>query len=185
MKRLTKVLLAILLFIIAAVLMLYLFNYEYILKGLKTTYLNGHTTAFIGDYTEFDNREIEAGKPQPWPLHSHYNETKATPGLNEINKELHTVAFLIIKNDSIWYENYAEDYGPDSKTNSFSMAKSIVAALLGKAIKDGYIKSLEQPVADFYPQFDERLTVGDLASMSSGLNWDESYYNPFSMTALL
>lgn len=183
MKRLTKVLLAILLFIIAAVLMLYLFNYEYILKGLKTTYLNGHTTAFIGDYTEFDNREIEAGKPQPWPLHSHYNETKATPGLNEINKELHTVAFLIIKNDSIWYENYAEDYGPDSKTNSFSMAKSIVAALLGKAIKDGYIKSLEQPVADFYPQFDERLTVGDLASMSSGLNWDESYYNPFSMTA--
>lgn len=183
MKTLKKVLLGILLFLLTAVILLYIFDYDYVLKGFKTTYLNGHTTAYIGDYTEFDNREIDAGKPQPWPLHSHYNETDATPGLNDINKELNTVAFLIIKNDSIWYENYAEDYGPDSKTNSFSMAKSIVSALLGKAISDGYIKDLDQPVADFYPQFDPRLTVGDLSSMSSGLNWDESYYNPFSMTA--
>lgn len=183
MKTLKKVLLGILLFLLTAVILLYIFDYDYVLKGFKTTYLNGHTTAYIGDYTEFDNREIDAGKPQPWPLHSHYNETDATPGLNDINKELNTVAFLIIKNDSIWYENYAEDYGPDSKTNSFSMAKSIVSALLGKAISDGYIKDLDQPVADFYPQFDPRLMVGDLSSMSSGLNWDESYYNPFSMTA--
>lgn len=93
-----------------------------------------------------------------------------------------TVAFLIIKNDSIWYEYYAQSYGKDSRTNSFSMAKSVVAAMLGKAIFEGKIKSLEQPVADFFPQFDKRLTVGDLASMASGLNWDESYYNPFSMT---
>lgn len=94
-----------------------------------------------------------------------------------------TVAFLIIRNDSIWYEDYAEDYRPDSETNSFSMAKSIVSALLGKAIRDGHIDSIEQPVADFYPQFDPRLEVGDLASMASGLNWEENYYSPFSMTA--
>ena len=59
--------------------------------------------------------------------------------------ELGTVAFLVINNDSIWYEKYLEDsekkYGPTSKTNSFSMAKSITSALLGKAIQDGYIKS--------------------------------------------
>src|SRR5690606_22081684 len=73
--------------------------------------------------------------------------------------------------------------GPDSRTNSFSMAKSVVAALLGKAMADGHIQGLEQPVADFFPQFDKRLTVGDLASMASGLNWDEDYYSPFSMTA--
>jgi len=54
--------------------------------------------------------------------------------------------------------------------------------MLGKAILEGKIKGLDQPVADFFPQFDPELTVGDLASMSSGLNWDESYYNPFSMT---
>jgi CubicO group peptidase (beta-lactamase class C family) len=63
------------------------------------------------------------------------------------------------------------------------MAKSVTSALLGKAINDGFIKSLDQPVADFYPQFDKRLSVGDLSSMASGLNWDEDYYNPFGMTA--
>ena len=59
--------------------------------------------------------------------------------------------------------------------------------LLGKAIQEGKIKSLEQPVSDFFPEFKDyngtALTVGDLASMSSGLDWDESYYNPFSQTA--
>jgi CubicO group peptidase (beta-lactamase class C family) len=89
---------------------------------------------------------------------------------------------LIIRNDSIWYEDYSEEYGPHSLTNSFSMAKSLVAALLGKAIFDGHIKSLDQPVADFFPQFDERLKLRHLVSMSSGLNWKEDYYNPFSMT---
>ena len=64
------------------------------------------------------------------------------------------------------------------------MAKSITSALLGKAIMDGYIKSLDQPVSDFYPQFkDSKTTVGDLSSMSSGLDWVESYTSPFSITA--
>ncbi len=94
-----------------------------------------------------------------------------------------TIAFLVIKNDSIWHENYAENYGRESQTNSFSMAKSITSALLGKAISDGYITDLVQPVSDFYPKFDDSMTVGDLSSMASGLNWDESYKSPFSVTA--
>ena len=184
MTILKNAILGTLLFLISAVLLLYIFDYEYILKGIKTVYLEGHTSAYIDDYTEFPNREIEGAiEPQPWPLHQDYNTAIATEGLNRMNEELGTVAFLIIKNDSIWYENYAENYGPESKTNSFSMAKSIVAAMLGKAILEGKIEGLDQPVADFFPQFDKSLTVGDLASMSSGLNWDENYYNPFSMTA--
>ncbi len=183
MKILKKTFLWTLGILMSGVLLLYLFDYQYIFKGFKTTYLTGHTTAYIDDYPEFSNREIAAGKPQPWPLHKEYNSVVPTERLQEINKELQTVSFLIIKNDSIWYENYYEGFGPDSKTNSFSMAKSITAALLGKAIFEGKVKSLDQPVADFFPQFDRKLRVGDLASMSSGLNWDESYYNPFSMTA--
>lgn len=183
MKRLSRTLLGIIVFFIAVVVLLYIFNFQYILKALQVTYFNGYTTAYITDYSEFANREIEAGESQPWPLHGDYNSVKATPRLNKINEELGTAAFLIIQHDSIWYENYSEDFGKDSRTNSFSMAKSIVSALLGRAIREGKIKSLEQPVADFFPQFDKRLTVGDLSSMSSGLNWDESYYNPFSMTA--
>lgn len=184
MKTFGKILIGILLFLGVFSILLYVFNYEYIFKGLKATYFSGYTSAHIEDHIEFDNRKIPAGDDvQPWPLHFDYNKTEATHTLKELNQKLETIAFLIIKNDSIWYEHYAQGYGPDSRTNSFSMAKSIVAALLGKAIHDGYIKDLEQPVADFYPQFDEALKVGDLASMASGLNWDESYYNPFSMTA--
>ena len=183
MKLLKKILLTFLGLLILSVGLLYLFNKEYLLKGIRITYLKGHKTAYIDDYPNFDNRTIKAGKPQAWPEHSAYNSVQATQKLQQTNESLGTVAFLIIKNDSIWYESYAEGYSATSKTNSFSMAKSVTSALLGKAIRDGYIKNLEQPVADFFPQFDKRLTVGDLSSMASGLNWQEDYYNPFGMTA--
>lgn len=183
MKIIKRILFVLLGFIILFVGLLYLFNKEYLLKGIRITYLKGYTTAYIDDYPEFDNRKIEAGQPQTWPEHTAYNSVKATKKLQQINQKLGTVAFLIIKNDSIWYEDYAEGYSANSKTNSFSMAKSITSALLGKAIRDGFIENLDQPVADFYSQFDKRLTVGDLSSMASGLNWQEDYYNPFGMTA--
>ena len=183
MKLLKKILLTFLGLLILSVGLLYLFNKEYLLKGIRITYLKGHKTAYIDDYPNFDNRTIEAGKPQAWPEHSAYNSVQATQKLQQTNESLGTVAFLIIKNDSIWYESYADGYSATSKTNSFSMAKSVTSALLGKAIRDGYIKNLEQPVADFFPQFDKKLTVGDLSSMASGLNWQEDYYNPFGMTA--
>ncbi len=157
----------------------------YILKGIWVVYLHGHTTAYINDFKYFENDKIPAStNPQPWAIHKDYNTVEATSKLSETNEKLGTIAFMVIKNDSIWFEKYFEDFGKDSQTNSFSMAKSITSALLGKAIDDGFIKSLEQPVGDFYPQYKETgLTVGDLSSMASGLNWDESYKNPFGMTA--
>jgi len=169
----------------AIVLLLYLTDYNYILKGLRVVYFTGHTTAFIDDFKYFDSETIRASSnPQPWPKASNYNTVPATETLAKTNEALGTVAFLIIKNDSLFYEKYAEGYSDASQTNSFSMAKSVVSALLGKAIDDGYIKSLNQPVGEFYPEFKNTdLTVGDLSSMASGLNWDESYKNPFGITA--
>ena len=184
MKIFLKTVLYFFLFIAVAIGLLFLFDYGYVLKGLKVTYLSGHSTAYIDDYPHFDNRIVEApALSEPWVLHSDYNEVQATPGLKKLHDEYDTAAFLIIKNDSIWYENYFGKYGSNSKTNSFSMAKSIVSALLGKAIMQGHIEDLGQPVSDFFPQFDSSLKVGDLASMASGLNWEENYYSPFSMTA--
>lgn len=184
MKKIARILGYIIAFLLLLVLLLFLFDYDYVLRGAKVIYLSGHTTAYIDDYTHFPNRKIAAGEdPQPWPQSKNYNSVEPTEKLQELNKELGTAAFLIIRNDSIWFEKYYDQYGPKSKTNSFSMAKSIVSALLGKAIMEGYIKSLDEPVADFYPQFDPALTVGDLSSMASGLDWDESYYNPFGQTA--
>ena len=166
------------------VVMAYLTDYEYILKGVRVVYMTGHTSAYIDDYTHFDTVAIETSTPQPWPQHKAYNTAIATEKLNQTNEQLGTVAYLIIKNDSIWYENYAPGYSASSKTNSFSMAKSIVSALLGKAIMDGYIKNLDQPIGDFYEEYaSAKTTVGDLSSMSSGLDWTEHYTSPFSITA--
>lgn len=168
------------------IVFLYLFDYDYMLKAFRTIYLKGHTTAYLSDYEAFDNDTIVAGNPQPWPIHKDYNTVQETEALSQWHKDLGTVAYLIIKNDSIWYEKYYDGYGTDSRSNSFSMAKSMISAMMGKAIMDGDIKSLNQPVSDFFPEFSEekaaKMTVGDLSSMASGLNWDESYYSPFSIT---
>lgn len=169
------------------IVLLYIFDYDYIIKAVRTVYMQGHITAFLEDYEEFDNRKIETGSfIDEWPIHTSYNTAQVTPELQKLHNKYNTVAFLIIKNDSIWHEEYYDGFNKNSKTNSFSMAKTIISALMERAIMDGYIESLEQPVGDFFPEFSKglnaELTVGDLSSMSSGLNWDENYYSPFSIT---
>jgi len=171
--------------LIALIVLILLFtDHGYVLKGVRVVYMTGHTTAFIDDYPYFENATISTSTPQEWPKHEDYNTVSATAALETTNTKFGTVAYLIIKNDSLWYENYADDYGPNSKTNSFSMAKSITSALLGKAIQDGYIKSLDQPIGDFFTEYaSAKTTVGDLSSMASGLDWEEHYTSPFSVTA--
>lgn len=185
MKTLLNLLKWVFIIIALAIVLLIITGNSYIFKGIRVVYFTGHSTAFIDDFDYFENDSIPASShPQPWPNHKEYNKVSPTDKLIAANEELGSIAFLIIKNDSVWYENYAENYGENSVTNSFSMAKSITSALLGKAIEDGYISSLNQEVSDFYPQYmDTGLTVGDLSSMASGLNWDESYKNPFGITA--
>lgn len=154
---------------------------------MRTVYFHGHKTAFLDDYKYFENREIpKSTTPQAWAIAKDYNAVQPSEIIEEWHKKTKSVAFLIIKNDSIWSESYYDGYTKDSKSNSFSMAKSIVSAALGKAIQQGKISSLNQLVSDFYPQFKEgksaTMTVGDLSSMASGLDWDENYYSPFSIT---
>jgi CubicO group peptidase (beta-lactamase class C family) len=175
-----------LLTVIGLIAMLYITDTDYLLKAVRTIYAKGYTTAFLEDYKEFDNAEIQNNTAQPWPNHKDYNSIAETERLQKYNDAYGTIAYVIIKNDSIWFENYYNGYGEDSKTNSFSMAKSYVSGLMGKAIEEGYIKSLDQPVSDFFPEFSEglaaKMTVGDLSSMASGTNWDEKYYSPLSIT---
>ncbi len=185
MKFLKKLLKWIVILFGLLIITLYVFDYDYLIKAVRTIYGKGHTTSYLSDYNVFDNRTIEKGTPQPWDFHKDYNTVKETEILTNLNNDKGTVAYLIIKNDSIWFENYYDGYNKDSKSNSFSMAKSMVSAMLGKAIMEGKIKSLDQPVGDFYPEFNEglasKMTVGDLSSMASGLNWDENYYSPLSI----
>ena len=166
---------------------LYISDYSYLLRAVSKIYFTGHSTAFLSDYTRFDNHILPASEnPQAWPLHKNYNEVNLSEDLEAFHKKTQTVAFVLIKNDSVYLEKYYDNYGSDSKSNSFSVAKSFVSALLGKAIMDGYIQSLDQKVIDFIPEikgpYADLVTVGDLASMASGQRWDEAYYSPLSVT---
>jgi CubicO group peptidase (beta-lactamase class C family) len=167
------------------IVLLYVFDVDYLLRAVKTIYFKGYTTAFLEDYKEFPNREIKKGNAQPWAIAKDYNSVQATASLLKTHQELKTVAFVIIKKDSIWHESYFDGFSKNSKTNSFSMAKSVVTMALGKAIMEGKIKNLDQKVIAFYPElkgkYAQEVTVGDLASMASGLSWDEKYYSPFSI----
>lgn len=171
--------------LMSIVLLMYVFDVDYLLRAVRTVYFKGHTTAYLEDYKEFPNRKIKKGTAQPWNVTDDYNQIPSTPLLNKTHKELQTVAYLIIKNDSIFHESYFDGFDKNSKTNSFSVAKSVITMALGKAIEEGKIKSLDQKVIDFFPElkgkFANEVTVGDLSSMASGLNWDEKYYSPFSI----
>lgn len=166
--------------------LMYIFDYDYLLRAVRVTYLTGHKTAFLEDYTYFNNREIEAGNPQPWVKSSKYNQQEISARLAETHKTLQTKAFVVIHQDSVVHENYYDIGAADSQTNSFSMAKSMVTSALGKAIDLGFIKSLDSKVIEFLPElqgeFAAEVSVGDLASMASGLRWDEHYYGPTSLT---
>ncbi|MDX5436030.1 MAG: serine hydrolase, partial [Pontibacter sp.] len=143
--------------------------------------------ADIDDNEIFEQRQIDApATPQPWPLADRYNLVQLPQELEQLNNELESVAFLVVQDDSLLYEQYWDGYSDESLSNSFSMAKSIVSMLIGVAIKEGKIKSVEQPVSDFLPRFRKgdkaKIKIKHLLWMSSGLDWDESYSNPFSMT---
>ena len=179
-------------FVVALLLIFGGFNLSseivYFSELIGTVYKIQRTEADITDYKYFQNTEIaKSSAPQKWPIHKSYNKIPQTEKLKNLHEELGTVAFLIIKNDSIWHEKYFSGYNKDSHSNSFSMAKSIVSATMGKAIEKGFFKSTNDKVGDYISGynngFSSELTIGDLSSMSSGMNWNESYTNIFGVTA--
>lgn len=98
-----------------------------------------------------------------------------------------TVAFIIIKDDSIQYEKYFRGYDEASVVASFSMAKSVTSMLIGCAIEDGYIKSVEEPITNYIPEFKReelsQVTIKHVLQMTSGIKFNESYINPFGDAA--
>ena len=186
-KILKIILWSLLLIIVLVIGVIHISGHGYIFNAFQKTYLQGHTTAHIDDYVDFDNAVINAGTPQPWILHEKYNQLQLPDSLRKELEDFQTIGFAIVKDGKLLYEEYWNNYADTSLTNSFSMAKSITTMLLGKAIEQGYIKDLDQRVADFIPEFlpdslGRLATVGDLSSMRSGFDWTEDYYSPFNMT---
>ncbi len=159
---------------------LLLFNIYVIITGKYFIYKAlAYNFVGIDDYKIFDNRIIKASpKVEQWNISTNYNTFSLPDTIEKTHQNLASIAFLIIKNDSICYEKYYNGYADTSHTNSFSMAKSVVSMLVGVAIREGKIKSVNDYVSTYLPQFAEgekaKITIKDLLMMSSGLDWDES-----------
>lgn len=148
-----------------------------------------HLLPKIDQYPIFENRTVKAVDPQPWKQSETYNTLAIPERFQPVFDQLGTVAYLIIKDSTLLFEQYWEGYSPKSHSNSFSMAKSIVSLAIGAAIDDGFITSADQPISDFYPYFQEYngklLTLRHLLTMSAGVDFDEAYFSPFSPTTQL
>jgi len=159
----------------------------YLYGGIADTYMRGRLTPAIDEYYHFENRTIANGSVQEWPAGKDYNARQLASTYEEKNKRLGTVAYLVIKNDSIRFEKYYDGFADSSRVNSFSMGKTFVSIMVGIAIDEGKIKSVDEPVGDFLPYFksgnNAKLTVRHLLTMSSGINFDEDYSNPLAFPA--
>lgn len=102
---------------------------------------------------------------------------------------VNAVGILAIHKGEIILERYRADYGPEQRWTSFSVGKSITSTLAGAALKDGYIKSLEDPITDYLPGLKdsdyEGVTVEQLLTMTSGIAWNEDYSDPTSDVAMI
>ena len=76
-------------------ILIYAFNVEYLLKGVRAIYLTGNNTAFISDYEYFENREIKNSVPQPWLLHEKYNSVTQSENLKKLNHNTYDFVFYI------------------------------------------------------------------------------------------
>ncbi len=94
---------------------------------------------------------------------------------------------LVLKEGNVVYERYGLGNDEDSLWISFSVAKSVVSLLVGAAVKDGYIKNLDEKVADYLPRLKnspyDKASIRDIMQMSSGVKWNEDYADPNSDVA--
>jgi CubicO group peptidase (beta-lactamase class C family) len=150
---------------------------SYMYKALVYTY------ADIDDLDIFDTRKIDVDTPMKWPLSTTYNKHPLTDSLRKTLEHYKTVEFVIIHNDSLSQEEYWDHYDTNSISNSFSMAKSFVGTLIGFAVYEGKIHSIDDQVTKYLDWFKgPPLTVRQLLTMSAQLNWDEQYSSLWSVT---
>jgi CubicO group peptidase (beta-lactamase class C family) len=140
----------------------------------------------IHDYETHPTRIVESGdKPQFWALDSAYNQRQIPDSLMSIIDSNDTHAFLVIQNGKLVYEKYWDNYNEKTLSGSFSAAKSMISLLIGIALDEGKIKSLDEPAGNYVPHFKNgdlaKIRIKDLLTMSSGTNYDESDAGYFSL----
>lgn len=179
-----KIVVSLLAIIVVAALLAIVTGNSHLFKAVATTYLVGKSGPSINEHHIFENREVKAAHYMPWKLSADYNKKENPQLLKEIEK-YDPVAFLVIKDSELVYEKYWKNHDENSLTNSFSVAKTFVALLVGIAIDEGKIKSLDESVGNYLPEYNNHpeLKIKHLLNMSSGINFDEDYKSPFGHMA--
>lgn len=150
-----------------------------------------------GDLYRFPTREVQAS-PDPFMFESapegvlsELLVSNATIQAIDMPFETfleatNTTAFIVLHGDVLLYEGYFNGAERESIHGSFSAAKPFTSTLVGIALEEGYIHSLDDPITDYLPELIERdprykeITIRHLITMTSGLRWDRSDSNPFS-----
>lgn len=177
MQSIKKIFLAVLVFAIIYFLLPY-----HVQMGLK------HNFANVDDYKLFSEQKLKkSSTPKAWLLSENYNKKIPSQELLDFFNERQTCAFLVIQDGKIVYEHYMQNYTKETISGSFSMAKTVNALLIGKLIELGKIQSLEDDVKKYVPELTQipsgKLTIKEVITMSADIDWHESYWNIFSMTA--
>ena len=95
--------------------------------------------------------------------------------------------FMVIRNDSIIYQHFAPGYSDSTLTTLFSVAKTMVSIMLGQALEQGKIKSLDDRLVQYVPELKvnpafDHITLRNLLDMKSGLKFEDtngSYIHAF------
>ncbi|BDI61300.1 serine hydrolase domain-containing protein [Qipengyuania nanhaisediminis] len=123
-------------------------------------------------------RVLPEGAPLPAPLAQDIRKAMLDTG---------AAGVMVYKNGTVRFEDYALGFTPEQRWTSFSVAKSFTSTLLGAALHDGFIASLDDPVTDYVPGLAgsayDGVTVRQIATMTSGVAWNEDYTDPASDVA--
>ena len=181
-KTLKFILLGILTLISAVILYAYIaYPAEYVNRLIRW----GDSDVY--DYQKFPERVIETSdspfevslKLDEKRIRSQFELASAIGDFDSFLAENHTQAFIVIQDDAILYEQYFNGASRDSIVTSFSTAKSFASTLIGIAISERYIKSVNDPITEYLPELAERdpafgnITIRDLLMMSSGIKYEE------------
>ena len=159
----------------------------YLYSGITKTYLRGKTGPSIYDLELFPvNKLQKSSKPYSF-IFEKDPSFKLTKSDLEYHEKMDTKAFLIFQGDTLIYEKYWDEHHDKTVSNSFSAAKSVIGMLVGIAIEEGKINSVDDLAGDYIPEFKkngrEQISIRHLLTMSAGFDWIESGKNPLSEAA--
>ena len=160
---------------------LLLYPSEYVLRAARWG------DADVYDYQKFPERTIETSTAtfhfdefiQADLVAELFEQSSQVDDLEGFLTETDTQAFIVIQDGAILYEQYFNGATAESIITSFSVAKSVTSALVGIAITDGFINSVDDPITSYLPELAERdpsfgnIMIRDLLLMSSGLSFVE------------